>query len=127
MKIEHVAMYVHDPEKARDFFVKYFNGRSNEGYVNPRTGFRSFFITFDDGARLEIMQRPDMTDSPADLNRTGFIHIAFSVGSRETVDSLTDRLRNDGFTVVSGPRTTGDGYYESCVVAVEDNQVEITV
>ena len=127
MKIEHVAMYVHDPEKARDFFVKYFNGWSNEEYVNPRTGFRSFFITFDDGARLEIMHRPDMTDSPADLNRTGFIHIAFSVGSRETVDSLTERLRNDGFTVVSGPRTTGDGYYESCVVAVEGNQVEITV
>ena len=127
MKIEHIAMYVNDLESARDFFVQYFGGRANDGYHNRTTGFRSYFISFDDGARLEIMKKPDMMDDRKVLNRTGYIHIAFSVGSRENVDELTKKLQDDGYTVISGPRTTGDGYYESCVVAVEDNQVEITV
>jgi len=72
------------------------------------------------------MNRPEMTDNTKALDRTGYIHVAFSVGSREKVDELTARLKADGYEVVSGPRTTGDGYYESCVVAVEGNQIEIT-
>ncbi len=127
MKIEHVALYVNDLEKSRDFFVKYLDGKSNDVYHNVKTGFRSYFITFDDGARLEIMNKPEMTDLPKDLARTGYVHIAFSVGSKEKVDTLTAQLKADGYDVISGPRTTGDGYYESCVVAIEDNQVEITV
>ena len=127
MKIEHIAMYVNDLEGAREFFIKYLGGRSNDGYHNKNTDFRSYFISFDDGSRLEVMSKPDMTDSRKDLNRTGFAHIAFSVGSMEQVDLLTSRLRDDGYEVVSGPRTTGDGYYESCVVAVEGNQIEIIV
>ena len=127
MKIEHVAMYVNDLEKARDFFVEYLGGKANDGYHNVKTDFRSYFISFDDGARLEIMNKPDMVDGEKALNRTGFIHIAFSVGSRERVDGLTRLLKEDGYQVVSGPRTTGDGYYESCIVAVEGNQIEITV
>ena len=126
MIIEHVAMYVNDLVRARDFFVKYLGGTSNDGYHNVNTGFRSFFIRFDDGARLEIMTRPELDDQKKSLNRTGYAHIAFSVGSRELVDDLTERLRMDGFNVVSGPRTTGDGYYESCVVVIEGNQIEIT-
>ncbi len=127
MKIEHVALYVNDLEKSRDFFVKYLDGKSNDVYHNVKTGFRSYFITFDDGARLEIMNKPEMTDLPKDLARTGYVHIAFSVGSKEKVDTLTAQLKADGYEVISGPRTTGDGYYESCVVAIEDNQVEITI
>ena len=127
MKIEHVAMYVNDLERARDFFIKYLDGKSNDGYHNTKTGFRSYFISFDDGARLEIMNKPDLIDEEKDLNRTGLIHIAFSVGSEERVDELTQLLHDDGYYVVSGPRTTGDGYYESCVVAIEANQIEITV
>ena len=126
MKIEHVAMYVNDLEAARDFFVKYLGGKSNDGYHNVNTDFRSFFISFDDGARLELMNKPGLVDAEKQLNRTGYIHIAFSVGSREKVDELTERLKGDGFEVVSGPRTTGDGYYESCIVGIEGNQVEIT-
>lgn len=126
MIIEHVAMYVNDLEGTRDFFVKYLGGTSNDGYHNVNTRFRSFFIRFDDGARLEIMTRPELDDQKKSLNRTGYAHIAFSVGSRELVDDLTERLRMDGFNVVSGPRTTGDGYYESCVVVIEGNQIEIT-
>ena len=91
------------------------------------TGFRSYFITFDDGYRLELMAAPEVDDDKKTLKRTGFIHIAFSVGSKEKVDALTERLKNDGFKVISGPRTTGDGYYESCILGIENNQIEITV
>ena len=127
MKIEHIAMYVKDLEKVRDFFVTYLDARSNEGYHNRNTDFRSYFLSFEDGARLEIMNKPQMQDFPKDPVRTGYAHIAFRVGSKEKVDELTARLRRDGYEVVSGPRTTGDGYYESCVVGIEGNQIEITV
>ena len=127
MKIEHAALYVNDLETARDFFVTYLGGKANSGYHNPKTVFRSYFISFDGGARLELMTKPEMADPEKPLNRTGYAHIAFSTGSREAVDELTGKLRSAGYEVVSGPRTTGDGYYESCIVAVEGNQIEITV
>lgn len=127
MRIEHIAMYVNDLEGAREFFERYLGGVSNTMYHNRTTGFRSYFLTFEDGARLEIMNRPDMDDPEKSLSRTGYIHIAFSAGSRERVDQLTEQLKNDGYEVVSGPRTTGDGYYESCIVGLEGNQIEITI
>ncbi|MCR4996196.1 MAG: VOC family protein [Butyrivibrio sp.] len=127
MKIEHVAMYVNELEAARDFFVKYLGGTSNGGYHNEKTDFRSFFISFDDGARLELMNKPGLDDMDKPLNRTGFIHIAFSVGSKEKVDELTENLNAAGYDVASSPRTTGDGYYESCIVGIEGNQIEITI
>ena len=127
MTIEHIAMYVNDLEKARDFFVKYLDGKTNDGYHNKTTDFRSYFISFDDGARLEIMNKPGLIDDEKSLNRTCYIHIAFSLGSKEKVDELTARLKADGYEVVSGPRTTGDGYYESCIVGIEENQIELTV
>lgn len=126
MKIEHVAIYVNELEAARNFFTTYLGGKSNDGYHNPRTDFRSYFVSFDDGARLELMKKPGMEDLEKPLNRTGYAHIAFSVGSKERVDELTEELRTAGYEVVSGPRTTGDGYYESCIVAIEGNQIEIT-
>ena len=125
MKIEHIAMYVNDLEAAKEFFVTYLGGKSNNGYHNPRTDFRSYFISFDGETRVELMHRPEMDDQEKSLNRTGYIHIAFSVGSKEKVDELTAQLKADGYEAVSGPRTTGDGYYESCVVAIEGNQIEI--
>lgn len=127
MKIEHIALYVKDLEETRNFFMKYLDAKSNEGYHNPRTKFRSYFLAFDDGARLEIMQKPEMADLPKEPARTGYAHIAFSVGSKEKVDALTTELKAAGYEIVSGPRTTGDGYYESCIVAIEGNQIEITV
>ena len=126
MRIEHIAMYVNDLEAARDFFVRYFSAVSNEGYHNKTTDFRSYFLSFDDGARLELMKKPQMDDAEKTLNRTGYVHIAFSLGSKEAVDELTVRLKNDGYQVISGPRTTGDGYYESCIIGIEGNQIEIT-
>ena len=127
MHIEHIAMYVNDLEKTKEFFAKYFNATSNEGYHNKTTDFRSYFLSFEDGARLEIMNKPQMMDDEKGLNRTGFVHIAFSLGSKEAVDILTERMKSDGYNVISGPRTTGDGYYESCIIGIEGNQIEITV
>lgn len=127
MRIDHIAMYVEDLEAAKEFFVKYFEASANDGYHNQNTDFRSYFLRFSDGARLEIMNKPQMQDMEKPLNRTGLVHLAFSVGSQEKVDQLTDQLREAGYPVVSGPRTTGDGYYESCIVGFEGNQIEITV
>ena len=127
MRMEHVALYVNDLEGAKEFCTNFLGGVPNDGYHNVRTGFRSYFIRFDGGARLEVMNKPGMVDAPKDLNRTGWAHVAFSVGSAEAVDELTARLKESGYAVVSGPRTTGDGYYESCIVALEGNQIEITV
>ena len=127
MRIEHIAMYVNDLDAVRDFFVTFFDGVPNNGYHNEITGFKSYFITFEDGARLEIMNKPELNDNPKSLNRTGYAHVAFSVGNTEKVDELTEKIRSAGYEVVSGPRTTGDGYYESCIVAIENNQIEITV
>ncbi|MBQ3786652.1 MAG: VOC family protein [Lachnospiraceae bacterium] len=123
MKIEHVAMYVNDLDAARDFFVKYLGGRSNDGYHNVNTDFRSYFISFEEGARLEIMNKPGMVDDPKSANRTGYAHVALDVGGKDDVDRLTQRLKDDGYEVMSGPRTTGDGYYESCMVGIEGNLI----
>ena len=127
MKIEHTALYVNDLENARNFFIKYFGAVSNDGYHNEKTDFRSYFLSFDDGARLEIMKKPQMTDGTKELSHTGYIHMAFSVGSMENVDKLTRLLKADGYEVLSGPRTTGDGYYESCIIGIEGNQIEISI
>lgn len=127
MKIEHVALYVDNLETVRDFFITYFNAESNNLYHNTKTGFRSYFLSFEDGSRLEIMNKPNIADMGNKTSRLGYAHIAFSVGSVENVNQLTDKLRSNGFIVSSEPRTTGDGYYESCILDLEGNQIEITV
>lgn len=127
MKIDHIALYVNDLERAREFFVNFLGGHSNEGYHNKKTDFRSYFISFDDGARLELMTRPDLADPEKGRNRIGYAHLAFSIGSKEAVDEMTGKLRDAGFEVLSGPRITGDGYYESCIAVIEGNQIEIII
>lgn len=126
MRIEHIAMYVVDLERTKDFFVKYFNAVPNNMYHNKKTDFRSYFLSFDEGTRLEIMNKPQVSNIK-DTNRTGYAHIAFSLGSAENVNRLTAELKADGYTVISEPRTTGDGYYESCIVDLEGNQIELTI
>ena len=127
MKIDHIALYVNDLEGAKAFFETYFHAAANEGYHNEKTDFRSYFLTFSDGSRLEIMTRPDLTDSGNLLDRFGYAHIAFSVGSREAVNEVTEQLKAGGYPALSGPRVTGDGYYESCVLGFGGNILEITV
>ena len=127
MKIEHIALYVDHLEEARDFFVTYLGGTSNAGYVNESKGFRSYFITFSDGARLELMNEKDVKPTDKRERKLGYTHLAFSLGSKEKVDEITDKLIKAGFDKISGPRTIGDGYYESCMFGFEDNVIELTV
>ena len=125
MIINHIALYVNDLEKMKKFYEEFFNGKSNEMYHNKNTGLKTYFLSFENGARLEIMTRPDMTENQKELTKLGYIHLAFSVESKEKVDTLTDKLKNAGYKVISEPRTTGDGYYESCILDPENNQIEI--
>ena len=127
MKIEHIALFFDDLEGAKAFFIKYFDASANALYENPREGFRSYFLTFDSGARLEIMAKTGIGNADRDRETTGYSHLAFSLGAAEQVDALTERLRRDGYRIIREPRTTGDGYYESCVVDLEGNRIELTV
>ncbi|MGN5651485.1 VOC family protein [Bacillus sp. Brlt_9] len=126
MKIEHVAIWVNDLEAMRDFYKQYFGGEENSLYHNPKKQFESYFITFEGGARLELMKQVGI-DDVLQTQTIGYAHIAFSVGSKEKVNELTNTLREAGYPVLNGPRTTGDGYYESVVSDPEGNQIEITI
>ncbi len=126
MIIEHVALWVGDLERSMEFYTKYFNGTANAKYTNA-SGFSSYFVSFSSGARLEIMSKPGAASESGGHERlSGYSHLAFSAGGRDKVDALTDALRAAGYKVLSGPRFTGDGYYESCVSDPDGNRVEIT-
>lgn len=130
MKIDHLALWVRDIEAMRGFYIRYFGAQSNELYVNEKKQYQSFFLRFEDGARLELMQRPDIADLPAHGPETqyfGYVHLAISVGAETKVDLLTQRLVEDGYAKLDGPRWTGDGYYESVILDPEGNRIEITV
>lgn len=125
MKIEHIALLVEDLEEMRQFYETHFQARAGERYHNPAKDFTSYFLTFSSGARLELMQRTDITEKVS--NTLGYAHFAFSLGSKQAVDDWTVRLRDAGVTHLDGPRTTGDGYYESTVADPEGNVIELTV
>jgi lactoylglutathione lyase len=129
MQIEHIAIWTGDLERLKSFYEYYFQARTGEKYVNPAKKFESYFLTFTSGPRLELMARPDIPASRNDVETqfTGYIHLAMAVGSKDQVDALTERLKQDGYRVVDGPRRTGDGYYESVVLDPDGNRVEITV
>ncbi|MFK7924168.1 MAG: VOC family protein [Bacteroidia bacterium] len=129
MKIEHLAIWVEDLEAMRAFYERYFQATANDKYRNDTKNFESYFLTFSEGARLELMHRPDIPANVNDLIKEyrGIIHFAVSVGSKVKVDALTEALRADAYQVVGEARTTGDGYYESVVLDPESNRIEITV
>lgn len=124
--IDHVALYALDLEAMRDFFVHFFQASANKLYHNPKKGFSSYFLTFGDEARLEIMSCPGMQDVPRLTLSKGYAHIAFGVGGKRQVDQLTKALIDGGYALLDGPRTTGDGYYESTIRGPEDLLIEIT-
>lgn len=124
MKLTHVALWTTRLEESRVFYETYFGGTSGEKYTNPAKGFESYFVRFGDGTALEIMRSTAVTDRP-DRVYTGWCHIAFDAKDRQEVEKLTERLRADGYRIVSEPRVTGDGYYESVVADPDGNPVEI--
>ncbi|PCS00147.1 VOC family protein [Lactococcus fujiensis] len=126
MKIEHIGLMVKDLEGMRAFYEHYFKAKSGDKYHNPKTTFQSYFLTFDDGARLEIGTKSDFKNLQETVNPLGYAHLAISVGTKEEVDRMAEQFLADGFTIKSGPRTTGDGYYEAVVLDPEQNEIEIT-
>jgi len=128
MRIAHVALWVNDLEAMRSFYATHFGGRAGAKYTNAAKGFESYFLSFEGGARLEIMRRTDVAGAARPAGEVpGWAHLAFSVGSTAAVDALTRRLEAAGLRRVDGPRRTGDGYYESVVLDPEGNRLEITV
>ena len=128
MKIEHIAIWVENLNVMRDFYIEYFNAKSNDLYHNSRKEFKSYFLTFDSGARIELMHKPQLQKlTNSDDAIVGYAHFAMSLGSAEIVDELTERLRDDGYIIVGEPRTTGDGYYESVIEDPEGNRIELTI
>ncbi|GAM55091.1 possible glyoxylase family protein [Vibrio ishigakensis] len=128
MKIEHIAIWCEDLEKMKSFYETFFNAKSNNKYENPKKGFSSYFLSLSEGARIELMKMDSVETLPKDVQKqfTGMAHVAFSLGSVEKVEALTESFASNGFEVISGPRWTGDGYYESEILDPEGNRVEIT-
>ncbi|HLO45511.1 VOC family protein [Lacihabitans soyangensis] len=126
-KIEHVAMYCQNLEIIKDFYEKYFGCKTGPKYINAAKGFESYFLSFEDGSRLEIMTKTSVNESINPKELLGLTHLAISVGSKENVDKLTKKIEDDGYEVVGPPRTTGDGYYESVILDPELNRIEITI
>jgi lactoylglutathione lyase len=129
MTLEHVAIWTNDLEGLRQYYIKYFTAHSNEKYKNEKTGFESYFLTFESGARLELMRRPGIPNNANDtINRQhlGIIHLAFGVSSTQEVDAKARQLQDDGFRILSGPRKTGDGYYEFETIDPDHNRLEVT-
>lgn len=127
MRIEHVAIWTTKLEELKAFYTENFGAVPSGKYCNPAKKFESYFLAFAAGARLEIMRTSSLSDSvQPEAPRCGFAHIAFSAGSRAKVDELTEQLRQKGCRVVSEPRMTGDGYYESCILDPDGNRVELT-
>ena len=125
ISIGHIAIYTFDLERSKAFYEKYFDARCNDKYQNAK-GFSSYFMTFSSGARLEIMSQEGLPDRKIPEKEVGISHIAISVGSKDAVISLTERITRDGFPLLSPPRTTGDGYFESCIADPDGNRIEIT-
>ena len=128
MFIDHIALWVNDLEVSRNFYVRYFNAQSGALYTNLKKNFKSYFLSFASGSRLELMHRLDISHTLEKGQEVmGLTHFAISVGSKDRVGELTSELRKAGISVVGEPRTTGDGYYESVVLDPEGNRIEITI
>jgi lactoylglutathione lyase len=127
MRIEHIALWVEDLEKMKEFYLKFFDTKCNNKYENPNKKFSSYFLSFDSGARIELMHKPDIIGDPEKIREeSGLAHFAVSVGSKEKVDALTNLIRENGHPIIGEPRITGDGYYECIVSDPEGNLIEIT-
>jgi lactoylglutathione lyase len=128
MTLDHVAIWTSQLEKLKDFYVKYFNAIANEKYINCETGFESYFLTFDKGSRLEIMQKPGIPENLNDTvvkQHTGLIHLSFDVGNTELVTQKSVEMEKDGFMILRGPRKTGDGYFEFETLDPDNNRIEV--
>lgn len=125
MKINHAALFTTNLEQMKQFYETYFGAVAGPKYQNLKTGLETYFLSFGGETRLEIMTRPELMESDQKNPYTGWAHLGFEAGSKEKVNELTEQLACDGFQILSAPRITGDGYYESCVSDPDGNRVEI--
>lgn len=124
MKLHHIAIWTFRLEELKEFYVRFFGGKSNEKYINPKKGFESYFISFGEGTDLELMSRTDVQNTPIEENRVGLTHFAFTFPSQEEVLRFTEQMRSEGYTIAGEPRTSGDGYFESVVLDPDGNRIE---
>lgn len=127
-RIEHIALWVDDIDSICAFYEEAFGARVGPRYANSAKGFESRFLSFDSGARVEVMATTKLTPArhSAGAERMGLTHLAISLGSEEAVREVTERLKTKGIAVIDGPRRTGDGYYESVILDPEGNRIELT-
>lgn len=124
MKLHHIAIWTFRLEELKEFYVRFFGGKSNEKYINPKKGFESYFVSFGEGTDLELMSRTDVQNTPIEENRVGLTHFAFTFPSQEEVLRFTEQMRSEGYTIAGEPRTSGDGYFESVVLDPDGNRIE---
>lgn len=128
MRVNHIGINCLDIERMKEFFIKHFNAQEGAEYRNPKTGLHSWMLLFPMGStRLELMSWPDTVPTEYQKHIQGLTHISMSVGSQDMVNTLTQCLESEGYQRLSGPRTTGDGYYESCILGPENLEIEITI
>jgi lactoylglutathione lyase len=129
MTLEHAAIWTNNLEKLKDYYIKYFDAKSNDKYFNLNRNFQSYFLSFQSGGRLELMSGLNI---PANSNDTiqkqhlGIIHLAFGVDTMNEVNEKAKQLQDDGYKILSGPRKTGDGYYEFETLDPDNNRLEVT-
>ena len=129
MNIDHVAIWTPNLEKLKDYYVRYFDGKANSKYLNKESHFESYFITFDSGSRLELMQKPGIPanlNDPIDKQYRGIIHLSFGVETMAKVDEKLEELKKNSFRILKGPRKTGDGYYEFETLDPDNNRIEVS-
>jgi lactoylglutathione lyase len=127
MKIEHLALWTDQIETLKAFYTRFFGAQASEKYYNPGKKFSSYFLSFENGCRLELMAMPGIVNEPGMNLRRGLAHFAIAAGKKENVDALTEQIRKSGYTIAGEPRWTGDGYYESIVLDPDGNRIEITI
>lgn len=125
MHIAHIAIWTWNLERMVDFWRDFFGASAGAPYRSARRpGFESRFLQLAHGPAIEVMQGPWIAPLTPE-ERAGYAHLAISLGNREAVAALAAKAARLGI-LQSGPRMTGDGYYEAVLLDPDGNPVEIT-
>ncbi|MGI6110407.1 MAG: VOC family protein [Eubacteriaceae bacterium] len=125
MRIDHISMFATRPEEVKAFYVKYFGATPSKEFIDTESGLPSYYLTFDDGSRVEILNRPEITRMAKNHIDLGYIRVSYMLDSREEVDKLANRLQSDGYAIIQQPKETPDGFYDCVVLDPDDNQIVI--
>lgn len=124
LHVDHIAIWTSDIERSKLFYQRYFGAQAGDLYRSQRRSMQSYFLTFQAGARLEIMTLPDLGGRQGE-ECVGLSHFALRVGSRKAVDQFVETLRCDHVAIAGEPRVTGDGYYEAVILDPDGNSIEL--